>query len=177
MKSELEFSFSVKHWNKYFPIILKGSPRLHERESLVGSQECLSVLWGIGINVFINLAWLPRLARKRSSKMFDWCLSREGLKKSTAKKSSGWTSVLSPLSFSFNPWAYICWFQTNEKSCSQYWFIFNMLFLNNTRQWNRKKTQLYSILSIIKLCLQCCENICIHIFALKTNTCINTNST
>lgn len=143
----------VKQWNKYFLWILMGSPRLHEWESSVGSQECPSVPRGIWISSFINPAWLAALARKRSSKMSDWCLSHKGFQRSVAKESSGPTSVLFllPPIWILNPWthtvhpSFIAAFKQNEKSFRKKIFIHIQRRFSQNKSVKQETNQLHSV--------------------------------
>lgn len=118
----------VKHWKK---ICIKNTnmfPKIAWVGILSEESRMPSVLCGIKISLFINPARLAGLAWKRSSKMWDWCLNQKGFQRSAAKESSGQTTILYLLCFGFNSQSYASAFY-NERSCSQYKFIFETGFL------------------------------------------------
>lgn len=109
-----------------------------------GKQECPSVLYGIRISLFINPAWLAGLARKKSSKMCDWCLSQKGFQRSTAKKISGQSSVEFLLFYGFNPQThtiYGLYFFNRLQNNKEHYVLIHILYRFSLNNWPVSETE------------------------------------
>lgn len=146
---------SVKHWNKYFLRIQMGSPRLHERESSLGSQECPSVLCGIRISLFINPAWLAGLARKERGvpKCPIDASARKDFRGPQPRKSLAKRVYCFCFPLAVIPEHRLHLQGSNKwkELQSVYSFIFDTVFQHNSCQWNRNRCNpIAYLLSLIK---------------------------